>query len=121
MKVTDLKEFIYKCLKEWPNKMDETIVLETYQELRKSMQEKEAMDLIKTILSKKYKKSQKEVPSLSKNLSNIVPEDENIVKSIEALYEMSNDMLDFTECDDNINENERIIQENIKKSIANKK
>lgn len=126
MKQDELKQFVKKCLTEWPDNLNEKMVREAYLELRKSYNSDDSLLLIKSMLDKKYPKTEEEKENtsidFSKSCNGISQEsDKSLAKSIEAMYDIANDMIDFTEWTEDLSESNKIVRDNVMKIALNKK
>lgn len=114
----ELKNLIKSILLELPEKIDEDALIKSYEKAKALLEPKQAVQLIKSIVDKKYPKP---VKKAEVKLFSISGENEEIAKSIESLKEIGNDIVDFSTWDDDLTEQQKIIKANIEKYTDLKK
>lgn len=107
----EMKDLIKSIISELPEKLDEDFLIKSYEKAKTLLPSGEAVQLIKSIVDKKYPKA-KAVPNKSELFK---ASESNYHIDIENLKEMTNEVLDFNQWDEDLTQEQQILKSNIEK------
>lgn len=107
----EIKDLIKSIISELPEKLDENSLIKSYEKAKTLLPSSEAVQLIKSIVDKKYPKA-KAVPNKNELFK---ASESNYHIDIENLKEMTNEVLDFNQWDEDLTQEQQILKSNIEK------